>query len=41
MTDNEIRKVVNLVIYFVRTRNNAAAATNEEVFRYVKSKMEE
>lgn len=39
MTDKEIHKIVELVMYFVRTRRNAGSATNEEVFRYVKDKL--
>ena len=41
MPDNDIRKIVNIVMFFVRTRHNADAATNEEIFRYVKDKLKE
>lgn len=41
MPDNDIRKIVDLVMFFVRTRRNAGSCTNEEVFRYVKDKLNE
>ena len=41
MTDKEIHKIVELVMYFVRTRPNAGSVTNEEEFRHVKQNMEE
>lgn len=41
MSDEDIHRVVELVMYFVRTRRNAGSATNNEVFMYVKDKLNE
>ena len=41
MNDKEILRIVELVMYFVRTRRNAGSATNNEVFMYVKQKIKE
>lgn len=41
MTDKEIRKVVSLVMFFVRTRSNARDCTDEDIFLYVKDKLNE
>jgi hypothetical protein len=41
MSEEDIHRVVELVMYFVRTRRNAGSATNNEVFMYVKDKLNE
>lgn len=41
MSDKDIHRVVELVMYFVRTRRNASSIPNAEIFHYVKSRLKE